>query len=163
MNQNYLKLNSTSNLRDSLLTFAKNSTTNWIRKNGFDIAMVPRHLIENDAVVSKLSLKFKSVPVIFRMPAWQFYRFHTDEVRSCALNMLLEGDDSQTYYGTTTDDEELMNITELIYERDTYYLLNTHIKHAVVNRNNVRYMFSMGFNDPLTFNLVVNFCQEHSL
>lgn len=163
MNQYYLKLNTPTQLKVPLLEFAKNSTTNWIRKNGFDIAIVSKHLIENDNVVSKLSQQFKSVPVIFRMPSWQFYRFHTDQVRSCALNMLLEGNDSQTYYGTPTDDEELTNITELIYEYNTYYLLNTHVKHAVVNRNNIRYMFSMGFNDPLTYDNIKEFCQDNNL
>jgi hypothetical protein len=39
-----------------------------------------------------------------------------------------------------SNDEEVLNINELSYEPDYYYLLNTHLKHAVVNRNNTRYL-----------------------
>lgn len=161
--EKYFKLRSNSELKNILLDFAKNTDTKWIHKNAFDIAIVPTSVLINDNTVCTLMKKFNAVPVIFRMPAWQFYRFHTDAIRSCALNLFLEGADSQTYYGTDTQDEEIMNISELVYEPNCYYLLNTHMKHAVVNRNNTRYMFSLGFNVPLDYTTVREFCQEHLL
>ena len=161
--EQFSKLTTISTCKSKLTEFAISNSTTWIRKNAFDIAMVPKYLINDDIVVMKLMEQFNAVPVIFRMPPWQFYRFHTDAIRSCALNMLLEGKDSQTYYGTETNDEEVLNIVELNYEADCYYLLNTHLKHSVVNRNNTRYMFSMGFNTPLDYTTVKEFCRANNL
>jgi hypothetical protein len=161
--EQFSKLTSASTCRIQLTEFATSNSTKWIHKNAFDIAMVPKYIIENDTVVVKLIKEFNAVPVIFRMPPWQFYRFHTDAIRSCALNMLLVGADSQTYYGTETNDEEVLNIRELNYEPDCYYLLNTHQKHSVINRNNTRYMFSLGFNEPLTYNIVKEFCEANNI
>jgi hypothetical protein len=124
---------------------------------------VYKRQVKDDPVTVKLMNQFKAVPIIFRLPPWQFYRFHTDEIRSCALNMLLVGTDSQTYYGTESEEEEVMNIRELNYEPDCYYLLNTHEKHAVINRNNLRYMFSLGFNVPLSYTQVKEFCEANDL
>lgn len=162
MNQCYLKLNTKTQLKDSLLEFATKPETAWIRKNAFDIAMVPKSLIIVDGVISNILTKFNVVPIIFRMQPWQFYRFHTDAARSCALNLLLDGTDSQTYYGENTDCEEVMNINELVYDDRSFYLLNTHVKHAVINRNNTRYMFSMGFSD-YSYNEIAEFCQANNL
>jgi hypothetical protein len=161
--EQFSKLTSTSTCRIQLTDFAKSNYTKWIHKNAFDIAMVHESLIKDDPVIVKLIKQFNAVPVIFRMPPWQFYRFHTDAIRSCALNMLLVGNDSQTYYGTQSDEEEVMNIRELNYEPDCYYLLNTHEKHGVINRNNLRYMFSMGFNQPLNYKQVKEFCEANNL
>lgn len=163
MSQYYLKLATSSKCKSKLTEFANNNSTAWFSKNAFGVAVVPEYLIKDDDILIKLKKQFNAVPVIFRMPPWQFYRFHTDAIRSCALNLFLEGSDSQTYYGTDTPDEEIMNITELVYEPDCYYLLNTHVKHAVVNRNNTRYMFSMGFNMPLNYDTIRGFCQENLL
>lgn len=163
MNQYYLKLNTTTQLKVPLLEFAKSPATNWIRRNAFDIAMVPKSLINNDDVIKTILQKFNATPIIFRMSPWQFYRFHTDAARSCALNLFLDGHDSQTYYGEKTDSEEVTTITELVYDENCFYLLNTHLKHAVINRNNTRYMFSMGFSDTSDYTAVKEFCQKNNL
>jgi hypothetical protein len=163
MNEYYLKLNSNSKLKDTLIEFAKKPTTKWIRKNAFDIAIVPQSLIVNDPVVQEISKRFNSTPIIFKLMPWQFYRFHTDAARSCALNMFLDGEDSQTYFGESTDDEEVTSITEIVYEKNYFYLLNTHMKHAVINRNNIRYMFSMGFDTSVDYSVVKKFCCESNL
>ena len=159
--EQYIKLNTASNIRLQLTAWAK-TTTDWQHKSAFDYAIVPLSLITEEPL-TELMQKFRGTPVIFRMPPWQFYRFHTDAARSCAINMLLEGTDSTTYYGTDTADEEVLDIVELKYKTDGYYLLNRHQKHCVVNRDYTRYMFSLGFPDRTEYRQVRDYCLEHKL
>lgn len=159
--EQFVKLLKPSNARLLLLNYAKIPSVNWFHKNAFDILPVPLELL--DDTMLKMKLKFNSSPVIFRMQPWQFYRFHIDAARGCAINLFLDGADSETYYGDETPDEEILNITELKYEIDHYYLLNTKIKHCVINRNNIRYMFSMGFPLPLLFDDVKEFCYQNGI
>ena len=159
--EQFIKLNHTSNIRLPLTTWAK-STTHWLHKAAFDLAIVPPGLITEEPL-KELMRQFQGTPVVFRMQPWQFYRFHTDAARSCAINMLLEGTDSQTYYGEETQDEEVLDIVELKYNMDSYYLLNTHLKHCVVNRDNTRYMFSLGFPERIGYEQVRDFCLERNL
>lgn len=160
--ENFIKLKTESTLKNSLLNFAE-SSKNWIHRNAFDLIVVPHHLIKDDPVVKEIVSNFNVKLVIFKMKPWQFYRFHVDAIRSCALNLFLSGADSQTYYGESTEDEEIMNIEELVWDPDCYYLLNTQNKHAVVNRNNVRYMFSLGFDPGVEYQTVRTFCLENLL
>lgn len=160
--EQYIKLNATSKSRLLLTGIAKSPHTNWRRKNAFDIASVPVTALSSEPIIG-LIREFNGVPIIFRMQPWQFYRFHVDAARSCAINLFLEGVDSETYYGVGTADEEILNITELRYERDRYYLLNTKQKHCVINRDNVRYMFSVGFPDTVNYETVRDFCLENKL
>lgn len=159
--EQYIKLKSTSKIRVPLTVWAR-TANNWIHKAAFDLAVVPGYLITEEPLIELMN-KFHGTPVIFRMPPWQFYRFHTDAARSCAINMLLEGSDSNTYYGTDTQDEEVLDIVELKYITDGYYLLNTHAKHCVVNRDNTRYMFSLGFPDGLDYKTIRDYCLERNL
>ena len=159
--EQYIKLKSTSNIRLPLTAWTK-SANNWIHKAAFDLVILPRYLITEEPLIELMN-KFQGTPVVFRMQPWQFYRFHTDAARSCAINMLLEGTDSNTYYGTATQDEEVLDIVELKYSIDSYYLLNTHEKHCVINRDNVRYMFSLGFPDGLDYKNVRDYCLERGL
>jgi len=156
--EQYIKLKTASNNRLSLLDWSRN-TTNWRHKNAFDLAMVPQHMIQ-DPSLKLLMNEFGGVPIVFRMDPWRFYRFHTDAARSCAINMLLTGTDSAMYYGTETEDEELLIINELKYQMDSFYLINTHLKHSVINRTEVRYMFSLGFKEDVGFDQVKAFCQS---
>ncbi len=156
----FIQLSTGSTCTAEILKFAE-SNTNWLHKNAFDLVVVPFHILANDSIIKRISNEFNSTPVIFKMPPWQFYRFHTDAARGCALNLFLSGADSQTYYGEDTPDEEVVTITELNYQKDCYYLLNTQIKHAVINRNNVRYMFSLGINAD--YAAVRDFCLENHL
>jgi hypothetical protein len=159
--EQFIKLNSTTNLVSALSDFSLNHSTSWIHKNAFDIAMVPLYLAHGDSVFSQLITKFKAVPIIFRMQPWQFYRFHIDAARYSAINVLISGKDSQTYFGADTGDEELLNITELNYDDNCLYLLNTRVKHGVINRQNTRYMFSLGFNEE--YREIKKFVEDHRL
>lgn len=164
---NFIELKTCSTIRSDLLEFAKDNSTSWKHMNAFDLAMVPMSIV-TDSNIKILIKEFKfnlinPVPVIFRMPPWQFYRFHVDAARSCAINMLIDGIDSAAYYGEDTEEEEIMSIQELYYQNDRYYLLNTQQKHAVINRSQTRYMFSVGFFSNVSYNQVRDFILENNL
>jgi hypothetical protein len=91
-----------------------------------------------------------------------WYDWHTDETRQCAINMLIEGTDSQTFFGNRIS-RDIVELTELTYEPLQYYLINTQQKHAVLNLNNTRYMLSIGFNYPNTFKNILQFCKDDNL
>jgi len=159
----FYKLTNQTNLVDTLKRFIQDPRVNWYTKNAFDVAAVPRFVVESDATIVKLMERFDARPAILKMNPMTFYRFHIDEFRNAALNLLVEGWDSETFYGEPTDNEEIMSISQLVYEPNCMYLLNTKKPHSVINKNNPRYVFSLGFNDPLTYEQVVEFCKEHAL
>jgi hypothetical protein len=142
---NYYPLNKVSTVRSNILNYVE-SSDKWFTSNGFDLLKIPDNLL--DILLLTIKFKFNGSPVVFKMHPNTFYRFHTDERRQCAINLLLTGVDSNCYFGDQTDNEEVIeNVTELKYELDRYYLLNTRKKHAVRNGNNVRYLLSIGFNN----------------
>jgi hypothetical protein len=159
--EEFLKLKIKSNNRGLLLNYVKNDKISWVHKNAFDLKIIPFSMLDYQLQIIKR--KFDVTPVIFKMDPWKFYRFHVDASRSCAINLLLEGAYSNTYYGCETEDEEVLDIKELKYDLDIYYLINTQIKHSVVNRNNTRYMFSIGFPSSVSYNEVKKFLIENNL
>ena len=159
--EQYIKLKTASISRLALLEYSR-SITNWRHKHAFDLATIPHDIIQ-DYSLKLLINEFGGPSVVFRMDPWRFYRFHTDAVRKCAINMLLSGTDSNMYFGTETEDEEMLIINELKYQMDSLYLINTHLKHSVTNRTEVRYMFSMSFNEDVGFDQVKSFCQFNNL
>lgn len=161
--ERFYKLKNKTTILPALKSLIANTSTSWYHKNAFDIAMVPKSITETDPTVTKLIERFNAQPVILKMNPMTFYRFHVDEFRNAALNLLVDGWDSETFYGEPTDNEELTALTALTYEQEYFFLLNTGKPHCVINRNNPRYVFSLGFNDPLTYDMVVNFCREKDL
>jgi hypothetical protein len=154
---NYYPLNTTSTVRTDILNYVE-SSNQWFVSNGFNILKIPNNLL--DPVLLKIKFKFNGNAVIFKMMPNTFYRFHSDEHRQCAINLLLTDVDSNCYYGEQTDNEEIIeNVTELKYDLDRYYLLNTHKKHAVRNGNNIRYLLSIGFN-KYDYETVKKYCQD---
>jgi hypothetical protein len=142
----YYKLNTVSTVSNLLLEYTIHSKE-WENKNSFDLITVPYELIKTDITLDYFYRILKAYPVILRTEPYSFYRFHIDEKRKCAINMLLDGFDSNCYFADPTDSEDVFNnVEELVYEPNTYYLLNTTKKHAVMNRSKTRYMFSMGIN-----------------
>lgn len=161
--EQFYKLKNKTLVVDSLKKFIVDSRVKWYTKNAFDVAPVPMFIVETDQTICSLIDRFKAQPVILKMNPMTFYRFHIDEFRHAALNLLVDGWDSETFYGEATDNEELMSISKLEYEADSMYLLNTRLPHCVINRQNHRYVFSLGFNYPLTYDEIAAFCREQSL
>ena len=157
---NYYPLNTVSTVKSNILNYVE-SSDQWFSSNGFDILKIPNNLL--DTTLLKIKFKFNGSAIVFKMNPNTFYRFHTDERIQCAINLLLTGLDSNCYYGDQTDNEEVIeNVTELKYESDRYYLLNTRKKHAVRNGNNVRYLLSMGFNN-YDYDTVKKYCQDQKI
>lgn len=155
---NYYSLNTVSTVRSDILNYVE-SSDKWFTSNGFEILSIPNKLLDT----LLLNIKFNGSAIVFKMNPNTFYRFHTDERRQCAINLLLTGFDSNCYYGDQTDNEEVFeNVTELKYELDRYYLLNTHKKHAVRNGNNVRYLLSIGFTNH-DYETVKKYCEDHRI
>ena len=157
---NYYQLNAISNKRNKILEYVQ-ASDQWISTNGFSILKIPDNFLDTDLLRTKF--KFYGNCIVFKMQPNTFYRFHIDESRQCAINLVLSGFDSNCYYGEQTDNEEVIeNVSELKYELDRYYLLNTRRKHAVRNGNNVRYLLSIGFNN-YDYETVKLYCQEQQV
>jgi hypothetical protein len=157
---NFFQLNTISTKRTELLDYIENAD-GWFVSNGFNILRIPDRVL--DIKILKLKLKFDGTPIVFKMMPNTFYRFHTDENRQCAINLLLTGFESNCYFGEQTSNEEVIeNVTELKYDQDKYYLLNTRKKHAVRNGKDIRYIISIGFNS-YDFETVNSYCRDNNL
>ena len=147
--------------RIDLLKSEIESRSDWFENKGFSILRLHKHIFSNTPVGIIID-KFKGSPVIFRLNPMTWYNWHTDTVRQCAINMLINGEDSKTFFGNKVS-TDLVELTELNYESQRYYLFNTQKNHAILNLNNFRYVLSIGFNPPNTFDNILNFFQENNL
>lgn len=163
MNNNFFKLNNKFNMYNEIISTIKSSSnSDWIHTHGFDILKINIDLIKQNKVLWSLHNVFPSYLLILKMKPNTFYRLHVDEKRSAAINVLLEGNNSLSFYGEQTQDEEVSNIEVVNYEYNSMYLFDTTNKHGVINLNNDRLMFSMSFNKPLKYSTIKNFCAENN-
>ncbi len=143
----FLKIESKSTLSALLLGYSF-KVGNWTTRNGFLMAAVPDMMLNFDPFLSNLKNTFNGDAVIFKMSPNSFYKFHVDEKRQSAINLLLDGFDSNFYFGKQGASEEVIeSVVEAKYEPDTYYLVNTKEKHAVLNRSQTRFVLSLGFEN----------------
>lgn len=160
---NYFKLNAKSELRELLLDLAKTSTL-WKNEHSIDILDLTKHSIDYDSTINYFLKTFEAKPILLRLPPNTFYRFHIDATRKCAINMLLEGNDSHCYFGKITEHEEVINnITELKYDENCYYLFNTLEKHAILNLNNYRYLLSVGIEKHNFFTVLEKYKEQFQI
>jgi hypothetical protein len=160
MNELFLKIENKSVISTLILGYASN-TTNWTTKNGFLITTVPDMLLKFDPFLANMKQTFGGNAIIFKMNPNSFYRFHVDEKRAVAINLLIDGFDGDFYFGTQGTSEEVTeNIIKCDYEPDTYFLINTKEKHAVLNRSTTRYVLSLGFKNH-NFSTVRDYCIEN--
>ena len=160
---NYTQLNTECQCYYDLIKFIHSPTTTWFDTHGFTVAKVPAGIYNKDATITRLVKEFRADPVILKMQPMIFYRFHVDAFRQCTVNMLLEGFDSHCYYGRPYKHEELMQLEELVYKEKKLYLLNTQTPHAVLNKSQPRYLFSLGINQPYTYTQVKEYINDNKL
>ena len=92
------------------------------------------------------------------------YKWHIDhQGRKCCINMLIDGYDSLTMFGTPATNGRIVNITKLVYERDKYTLLNVHKFHTIFNFNEHRYLLSIGVPTPATYDEVKQYIIDNNL
>lgn len=156
----FYQLNTTEDIKSSLMLNIS-SRSDWFESNGFQILKLPRDFFK-DSALENLIKDFHGIPLIFKLDPMTWYDWHIDSTRTCAINMLISGDDSQCFYGDRVS-RDIVKITELKYQPNRYYLLNTKSKHAVLNLENTRYMLSIGFEYPSNYEIILNFCKNNLL
>lgn len=88
---------------------------------------------------------------IFRFKPNTCYQWHIDSTRYASINLQLSGADSLCVFGEYGEPRKINHLEKLIYNKDKYYLLNVSKIHTVFNFNNTRYLLSIGFPIPHTF------------
>lgn len=94
---------------------------------------------------------------IYRYKANFCYAWHMDLIRNAALNLQLTGVDSFCIFGEMYEQRKYQNIEKLVYQENSYYLLNVAKNHTVFNFDNDRYLLSIGFPIPNTFEEVKDY------
>lgn len=138
----------------------------WFLDYGFDTLPMPPRILEGHPLMAVIR-KFRGMPVLLRMLPWHFYNFHIDTNRQCAINSLITGYDSHSYFGSDVyKNEKLVNelehIVPLDYQPGACYVFNTKHRHGVVNRAETRVTLSIGFNYN-SYEEVLAYCQQYNL
>lgn len=133
----------------------------WFESNGFDLLKLDKRMFFKTSLLD-LILQYNGKAFCIKMNPMTWYDWHVDETRQCTINMLLEGTDSMCFFGDRQS-RDIVNLTELPYEIGSAYLLNTQVKHAVLNMSNYRYLLSIGFDKPYTYDSILNYCTTKKL
>jgi hypothetical protein len=161
MSPYFYKLSTQDNIVEKIQQkiFDKNSP--WDTRRGFAVLKLPTVLFA-DSLLFPLIMQLRGEPTVFKMDPMTAYSWHIDTNRTCAINMLISGSDSHSFYGVRLDDYNTQLI-ELMHEHNKYFLVNTKQQHSVVNLNNMRYMLSIGFERPHTYESVLDECIKGNL
>ena len=166
----YRKLKSQCTVRNQLLDFCLNDD-DWINpwnitvKGTFFKKIAPRDIIFADAFLAELCSSdsvvdhkwTEEVTVankgdfganIFLLPPNTHYELHWDRNRKSSLNMLINSDLTGISYFQVSEpyNQHHIKITQLKYETDCFYMLNTKVPHAVTNLDTPRFMLSISLN-----------------
>ena len=169
MNQFY-KLKTQSTIYDDIVEYLKIvDPAKWFNAYSFDILNIPDDIALKDPLIQSIHKKFPvksyyTKPVCLRMGPNILYKLHEDTVRLAAINMLITGWDSHSFYGTPKEgSEDMFHINRVIYEPKSYYLFNTKELHSVLNFDEPRIVFSLGFNPPATYQEVLDYIVDNNL
>ena len=128
-----------SKVSHKLLEFAQNGEYGEIF--WFKGKEVPKEMLEGEEILKDLEGKNWRCGIL-KMEPNKCYNWHVDTDRKVAINMILAHGVSHCVF-MTGNQEQNFDVTELVYEPDTYYVLNTKKPHMVLNLNETRYMFSV--------------------
>lgn len=100
---------------------------------------------------------------IIKMAPKMVYKWHQDRDRKGGINMLLTANDSSHCLFTAHDSEETLQleVSELYYKEDTFYLFNTQERHMVLNLDKPRYLFSIEFEDHPPYGALVKWANKN--
>lgn len=146
----FTKLPISSTINDDLMNVCDNGTP-WIDpKIGTFYQKHPsRDLIYGDSFLKfvcdqYLNYDFGTSVNIFMLRPWSHYHLHTDKYRPSSINLLLNTDADSISYFQVSDFQKLQcSILELNYEPKHYYLFNSQVPHAVLNKDKERYILSI--------------------
>jgi hypothetical protein len=138
-------------LRESLKQYVKQPNLDWVRRFGVQNHGIPRDFFYQFEKLNQLMEDFDCRRHrIFGFYPNTCYGWHTDiSDRACALNMLIDGSDCHTFFGTSPvikENDDYENIQEVKYESDKFVLLNVQKSHTVVNLNNQRYLLTISLS-----------------
>ena len=149
-----LKVKST--IYDLLKTIAPDKNLVYEDYYGFDVLLIPDEVIDRDEQLAALRKKYPFIAGITRMQPNTAYNWHKDTNRSGVVNMMIDHVNSHCLF-TPEADARVSEISELDYEPKTYYIFNTQVAHMVVNLEGYRYMFTLEFSVPVTYENLLDF------
>jgi hypothetical protein len=155
---NFHKLNNTLNIQSLLLEFMGTGQP-WKDNFGFKVLPIPIFVYSSNSMLSDIRQKFNGYASLMKLEPMQFYHWHVDDYRSAAINSLITGFDSFSLISKIKH-QEYMDVDEILYQQGDIYLMNTQNSHSVYNRSECRIMFSLGFDSPVTYDDIVNYCLE---
>lgn len=107
--------------------------------------------------------KFKVKYFLLKVPEKSHYRWHTDAYRGAAINTILTGNNCYTLFSESEDPVVKTNVVEVDYSDDRPVVFNTQIPHTIFNLGPERIVFSVGFDLPVTFEEVIEYCANRDL
>jgi len=146
--------------------YAEEYKNRWFFDHGFELLPMPPLVMKNQPIWDVVK-KFRGEPVLIRMPPWTFYNFHIDTNRQCAINSLIAGYNSNSYFGSDVYKNEklidqLETVVPLDYELERCYVFNTKHRHGIINRSEIRLTLSIGFKFN-SYEEILAYCQEINL
>jgi hypothetical protein len=160
----FIKLHARCQILPELREFTKTAEVQLSENFGFTHRKVPRELLAADPFMSRMAEEFDGDCTILGMDPSSLYSWHVDTHRRCAFNVPLHRVPSHTFYGETTRSPLILTTTELPYDDDSFFLLNSKARHCIVNFDQPRFMVTLGFyrNQP-TYREMRQFCEDNNL
>lgn len=156
-------------LRELLLADVNKLDRQYQGHLGINVTGVKREIFNSYPDIGNLLDYFNVKKIgIFRFDPNTCYAWHKDDTaRSCAINMLLDGTDSKTYFGIRSNDAvqiySLMHIETVNYELDKFVLLNTNHYHTVFNLDNDRYLLTISMPATTCYQNVKDYLIKNNL
>ena len=123
------------------------STAPQVNYFRFKTWIVPNKLVSDDPLFVLLNAKYEYTIGVIKLDPFTCYDWHVDKERGVGVNMLLNHDGlSHCLFKSVGNEHVMCGITELVYEPDMYYALNTQVSHTVYNFAAPRYMMSVDFS-----------------
>jgi hypothetical protein len=139
-----------------------NNPEGWFETFGFQLKHL-NHEVFEDTPLLDLIVRFSGKPLLLKLEPMSWYVWHRDHTRMCGINQLLFNSTSKTFFGNPLPDEKVNKLTKVNYTPGSFFLLNTHTKHTVLNDTDTdRYALSIGFND-FSYDTVLKHCKENSI
>lgn len=111
------------------------------------------NLVSNDVVLNSINKQFTIKRLcILGMKPNTLYPPHVDDFKRCKVNMLLTTE--HISHCCFLDDNK---VTEVPYKKDHMYILDTTKQHMIINFDKSRYLFSVLFENTLTYDELAEF------
>ena len=166
MNKYYHALKEPSTLSKLLEKY----TTIEYHKHYFNIGGYPVIQVDKDDILSDPSMymihrEYPFDAYVMRLDPYINYTWHIDEWRGVTINQLLKHTNSHCFFGEQNS-KWVMNLVEVPYNPDTFYIFDTQSKHCIINLENYRYILTLDFykkKTELTYNQLYEYCESVDL